>query len=109
MLQYLLDEHLPGYHLPGRHTRTYIWHVDTSTNSIVYSKCLIAPRSQRYDVVAVKYVAGQPFILCNDGKKYRIAIGGIYDLDVYGIMTPYVNIIYTPVPSANFDFKGYLN
>jgi len=110
MLQYLLDEHLPGYHLPIRRLRASTWFIDPYHHTIKLWDYVVDSIHQRYDVMAIKdsrYIY-RKVIVCNDRKEYLITLvsnytGSCENSDVY-----YACIGYTYLPSSNFDLNSYL-
>lgn len=72
MLQFLLNEHLPGYRLPWRRLSDSVWSIDTHSNTMELWGYVIDIACQRYDVIAIKpteFILTKS-ILCSTGKEY---------------------------------------
>jgi len=83
MLQFLLNEHLPGYCLPWRRLSRSDWSIDTSSNSMEIWGYVIDTACQRYDVIAIKPTESilTNSILCSTGKEYLTTFDSSFEIE----------------------------
>jgi len=112
MLQFLLDEHLPGYCLPKRRLHHDTWSIDPITCNIkVFGAIIISSNGQKNGVVAMKSSnVKDVVIICGDCSEYHVSTNGYYvGFNSTGtIQYQYVRLWYTAVIPSQYDFTRYL-
>jgi len=105
MLQYLLDDYLPGYKLPIRRLTSGRWNfvADHKVDGLP-----ILSYSERDDIIAMKWINNyQAYILCDDLSQYYVVIRGYVNDDGW-FGCERVFLVYTHL-LEKFDVKVYLD
>lgn len=115
MLQFLLDEHLPGYRLPKPRLHHDKWSIDPITSNIEVPGAIISSDDQKSGVIAMKSHMKSSnvrdvVIICDDCSEYKVTPNGYYvcfsSKGDSQFLCVYLN--YTAVIPSKYDFTRYL-
>lgn len=93
MLQYLIEEYLPGYKLPKRRVATSRFRLEVMTSTVMMT-CISGPfrdieleASTKESIVAIRMNGGSLYVLCDNLREcpffYLRGDPGVYLTDVH--------------------------